>query len=112
MLTSDRKYLDGAVRTCQTCLGANPINICYTSGLGQKSIAHPMNFDLLASHQPCPEGIVPYGPMDMQLPDFARATSARATGGLYWVINRSAYPDLERWPAMESLFRRTCGCRR
>ncbi len=103
VLTQDRRYLDGAVRTCQTVLGANPINICYVSGLGDESVAHPMNFDLLASHQPCPEGIVPYGPMDMSYlvsPSYFRAGDR----WVYYVIDRSAYPDLKEWPAMESYF--------
>jgi len=103
VLTHERKYLDGAVRTCQTGLGANPLNICYTCGLGDKSIEHPLDADLLASHEPCPAGIAVNGPIDLHYL-VSESYFRKGDQWTYYVMNRWAYPDLKLWPAMESYF--------
>ncbi len=103
VLTADEKYLRAALRTSLTGLGANPVNMCYTTGLGHNSARHPMRFDLAAAHEGSPVGINVPGPMDLHYlisDDYFRKSDQWS----YWVINRFAHPDLKEWPPMESYF--------
>ena len=63
-LTDEVRYLRAAVLACQTGLGANPLNLCYTTGLGHASPAHPLHVDSLVSGQPPPPGLTVFGPID------------------------------------------------
>jgi endoglucanase len=44
-LSGDPRLLEAAVLACQELLGANPGNICYTTGLGHQSPRNPLVLD-------------------------------------------------------------------
>lgn len=94
-LTGDSKYLRGIVLAAQFGAGANPLNMTFTTGVGQKCPRNPLHLDSRTSGQPAPPGITILGPMD-------------ATGWyskLDWgrsLIEPNCYPALETWPPIET----------
>ena len=92
-LTGEKKYLAAAILACQTGLGANPLNMCYTTGLGWKSPRHPMHFDSRVTDQEPPPGITVNGPLDIQQ---AGGPDSHKTPG------QSCYPDAAQWPVIET----------
>jgi len=92
LATSDPRYLRAAVLACQSGAGANPVNVCYTTGLGYKSPQHPLHVDSRRSHQPPPPGLTIYGPRQYDDPnDWALK-----------LINQSCYPVATDWPTTEA----------
>lgn len=95
MLTGNEKYLRAAVLVCQAGAGANPTNMCFTTGLGVVSPQHPLHLDSRLTHQPAPPGLTVLGPRDMASPAFAADWGRK-------LLVPHVYPALETWPAMES----------
>ncbi len=94
-LTGDVKYLAAAVRACQYGAGANPMNLCLTTGVGQAWPLGALVVDARVSHQPPPPGITLYGPCD-----------TTGTEG-HWLLKRlrSCFqPPPEQWPTTEAYF--------
>ena len=93
VLTGDATYLRTLVLACQTGAGANPINLCYTTGLGHDYPMHPLHIDSRLTHQPPPPGLTVFGPIDV----------ARDKG--YWaqkIVDRYCYPTVQKWPTLEA----------
>ena len=42
-LTGDPKYRDWTIRTCDNMLGANPLGLCWITGLGERTIRAPLH---------------------------------------------------------------------
>jgi endoglucanase len=94
-LTRDPRYLKSAVLSTQFALGANPDNMTYTTGLGQRSPRNPLIVDQRMTGATPPPGITVYGPYD---PLFYGDT---------WTINLFKdviFPAPIEWPAVESYF--------
>jgi endoglucanase len=91
-LTQDPKYLQAAMLATQFSIGANPLNLTYTTGLGHRSPQNPLIADYRISGQAPPPGITVYGPLDpIDNPD-------------EWYIEMmkdQIYPAYGRWPATE-----------
>jgi endoglucanase len=102
-LTGDAKYLHGLIRLTQPGGGANPLDLCYTAGLGPNPVRRVLQFDAWASCQPVPEGLAVGGPADMRLYP-KQSPQARKRPWTIWVFERYMYPALLDWPAMESYF--------
>ncbi len=93
LLTGDVKYLRATVLACQTGAGANPLNLCYTTGVGQNWPRHPLHIDSRITHQPPPAGLTVFGPIDV-----ARHRN-------YWaqkLVARHCYPAIDRWPTLDA----------
>ncbi|MEO0541146.1 MAG: glycoside hydrolase family 9 protein [Cyanobacteria bacterium P01_A01_bin.105] len=94
-LTGDEGYLSQALRASQYSVGANPENLVYTTGLGQRSIQHPLIIDQRVRGLAPPPGITVYGPLDV------------ATYDDYWVLDLLAEvttPNPYDWPTAEGYF--------
>ena len=94
-LTKDNAYLEAAILGCQFSAGANPDNMTFTTGLGQRAPQHPLLKDQRILGQPPPPGITVYGPIDPV--DF----------GDYWMFEALAsvtVPSVRDWPAVETYF--------
>jgi len=94
-LTGEAKYLRTAILACQFGAGANPSNLCYTTGLGHASPQHPLHIDSRITHQPPPPGLTVFGPADVE----------RNKG--QWgqkLVNQFAHPKVEQWPSLEAFF--------
>ena len=97
VLTGEAKYLRAAVLACQFGAGANPLNLCFTTGLGQAYPKNPLNVDSLVSGQAPPPGLTLLGPCDLEL---ARA----AAGWAQKFVEPHLTPKPEDWPALEMFF--------
>ena len=93
LLTGDTKYLRGAILACQYGLGANPVNICFTTGLGHDFPRHPLHIDSRLTHQPPPEGLTVFGPFDVQMHKGHWAQE---------IVNRYCHPEVQKWPTLEA----------
>ena len=94
-LTGKGEYLRAVILACQTGLGANPLNICYTTGLGWKSPFHPLHVDSRITNQPPPPGITVLGPLDVQLLGGFDSTYHKIAGGF-------CFPRANEWPIIET----------
>jgi endoglucanase len=94
-LTGEEKYLAGTVAACNFSVGANPMNIALTTGLGHDYPRAPLHIDSRRSAQPPPAGITVFGPSDPALStdylDWAHK----------WKLGPTMIPDSRTWPAAE-----------
>ena len=91
--TQDEKYLRALVLACQTGLGANPLNLCYTTGLGHRWPQHPLHLDSRLTGQQPPAGLTVFGPVD---PTGDNDTFLKT------VIRPFCHPEPQHWPIMEA----------
>ncbi len=93
VLTGETTYLRAAVLACQTGLGANPLDLCYTTGVGHQWPRRPLHLDSRLTRQPPPPGLTVFGPMD----------TGRAKG--QWAeksVAKYCYPARPAWPVIEA----------
>jgi len=95
ILTGNKEYLESVILSAQTGSGANPINICYTTGVGHKSPKNVMHIDSRVTNQPPPPGITVYGPLDPN--SFGQSESY-----YFKEANKYCYPELINWPVIEN----------
>ncbi|KKK90099.1 hypothetical protein LCGC14_2726480, partial [marine sediment metagenome] len=95
VLTGASKYLRAMVLTCQVGLGANPVNLCYTTGLGHESPQHPLHVDSRMLNVPPPAGITVFGPVD---PLKHRNYFGQKLVAPY------CHPKPEKWPTIEAFW--------
>jgi endoglucanase len=97
VLTGDPKYLKTLVLACQAGAGANPVNMCYTTGLGRKSPRHPLHIDHRITHQAPPPGLTVAGPMDNNVQGLADPFIEPFAGSVF-------HPPYKQWPTMEAFW--------
>jgi endoglucanase len=95
-LTGDNRYLAGAIDACQFACGANPTNLCYTTGVGPKCPVNVLHHDSRLTGQSVPVGITVFGPHNMNFSDRA--------GFIPFLRADRFWPGIYSWPASESYF--------
>ncbi len=94
-VTDQENYLEAAILATQFAAGANPDNLVYTTGLGQRSPQNPLVVDQrVMGHDP-PPGITVYGPLDL-----VRFSN-------FWTVDwlrEVTFPDPVEWPTSEAYF--------
>jgi len=94
-LTGDAKYLLAGINSTQFSLGANPENMTFTTGIGDRYPQNPLIIDQRITGQAPPPGITVYGPADFSLYSD------------YWTLSAIAddtFPSPWEWPAVENYF--------
>ena len=94
-LTGRTSYLKAGLSGTQFSAGANPANMVFTTGLGDRSPQNPLISDYRITGQAPPPGITVFGPTD-----FAFYSD-------YWtldVLAKSTFPPPRRWPTAENYF--------
>ncbi len=94
-LTQDPKYLTAGINSTQFSGGANPENMVFTTGLGERSPQNPLVIDQRITAQTPPPGITVYGPADFN--------AYRD----YWALReleQFTFPSPWQWPAVENYF--------
>lgn len=91
-ITGDETYRRAIVLSCQVGLGANPLNLCYTTHVGHRWPLNPLHLDSRHTGQLPPEGITVFGPVDPTANDTFMAP----------VIRPHCFPAPETWPVMEA----------
>ncbi len=93
-LTDNPRYLKAAILGCQVGAGANPENMTYTTGVGQRSPQHPLLIDERILGRSTVPGVTIYGPTDVQqFDDWPLALIAPVT-----------QPPPRQWPTLEAYF--------
>ena len=94
-LSNDDKYLQAGLMAAQFSAGANPDNMVFTTGLGDRSPQHPLIVDQRITGQSPPPGITLFGPTDFGFHQD------------YWTVDAIAsdtFPHPEEWPSVENYF--------
>jgi endoglucanase len=97
VLSGAPKYLRALVLAAQTGAGANPVNMCYTTGVGQNSPQHPLQIDHRITRQPPPPGLTVGGPMDTTTEGLADPFIGPFAGRVFC-------PPYKQWPALEAFW--------
>lgn len=95
-LTGEQRYLDAAIEASQFALGANPLNLGFTTGLGSPTVRRLWKIDARVSGQEVPEGITAYGPID----------PAHLKNNAHFNKSFAPYihPQASQWPTNENYF--------
>lgn len=94
-LTGDERYLQAGISGTQFAAGANPANLVFTTGLGDRAPQNPLIIDQRITRQAPPPGITVYGPADFAAYDD------------YWILEAIApttFPHPKAWPTSENYF--------
>jgi endoglucanase len=92
-LSRDMKYIDGMAKSAHYMLGANPMNISYTKGLGNRQV-RPRHKDATNRGLDVPDGIEVFGSL----------TNKQAVADSSTLITTGIYPSILNWPGTESYF--------
>lgn len=93
LLTEDPKYLKAVILCCQHAGGANPLNMCYTTGIGPKYPLHPLHIDSRLTDQLPPSGITIEGPLG---PKESKGQWGQT------LAEPHIHPPFEKWPTTEA----------
>ncbi|MBN1998241.1 glycoside hydrolase family 9 protein [candidate division KSB1 bacterium] len=98
-LTGDEKYLAYHYTTCDYVLGANPLNMCWVSGIGEKYPKEIMHLDswYYNTEKGMVPGLIPFGPTSYT------DDSPDGPWEISWGMS-TAYPPAEEWPSHELYF--------
>ncbi|MFC1735106.1 glycoside hydrolase family 9 protein [Candidatus Hydrogenedentota bacterium] len=98
-LTKDSRFLEWAIKSSQFSVGANPMNLVMTTGLGHRSAMYPLYLDMKYMRK-ClpPPGITLFGIQD---PLFVKESWVYD-----WILNRynNCVPNYLEWPLSEFYF--------
>lgn len=97
-LTGNTQYLKTIIRSALYSAGANPMNLCLTTGLGENHVQNALHEDSKHTGQPAPLGITVFGPCELPFSD------ARPGGDLEKRLNVTTSPAISNWPSSESFF--------
>lgn len=96
-LSGDSKYLKAILRSTLFTAGANPMNLCLTTGLGENPVLNPLHEDSKHTGQAAPIGISVFGPSELSsLAKPGSEVEQRLRGGIS--------PAIPEWPTAESYF--------
>jgi len=101
-LTERPDTYDALVRGMQFSLGANPMNMTYTTGVGHQWPRNAMVLDSRRTARTVPAGITVFGQVDYQ--EARKRNNTWHLGALDWFLVRkqAIYPDPFTWPVAES----------
>lgn len=96
-LSGNAQYLKTLLRSALFSAGANPMNLCLTTGLGENCVRHPLHEDSRHTGQSAPIGISVCGPGE--IPVYAKPGSDMENR-----LNAECTPSGVKWPSAESYF--------
>ncbi|HEX2974830.1 MAG TPA: glycoside hydrolase family 9 protein [Bacteroidales bacterium] len=97
-LTGNPQYLKTILRSALYSAGANPMNLCLTTGLGENPVRNALHEDTKHTGQPAPIGITVFGPCELPFSD------ARPGGEMETRLNVTTSPAISNWPSAEAFF--------
>lgn len=103
-LTDDIRFLKAALAAEDFSMGANPDNMCFTTGVGERYPMNILHHDSRLTGQPAPVGITVMGPQDFNYPDDAFPRLIR---------DDFMWPGAYSWPPAEGyldIYRHPCVC--
>lgn len=96
-LFDDDQYLSAAVTGLAYCLGGNPNNMVYLTGLNERSVKNILHCDTRATGHRAPVGVPVYGP--------GLSTDLGSAWPLNWHLagDQTIYPAYQMWPTYENV---------
>jgi len=101
-LTGEPQYLAAAIASADFGAGANPDNLCFTTGVGMRWPENVLHHDSRMTGQEAPAGITVFGPQSFNYPDDAFPRLLRSD---------FLYPGAYVWPSFEGyldIYRHPC----
>ncbi|NRA38420.1 MAG: glycoside hydrolase family 9 protein [Planctomycetes bacterium] len=99
-LTNDEKYLGALIKASGFGLGANPMNMPLTTGIGDNPPQNPLFLDMRYTGQKAPEGITLYGIADI---DWGNGRK-KMPWAYQWFYSKQCIPAGQTWPVAEDYF--------
>jgi len=96
-ISGDPVYLKTILRSALYSAGANPMNLCLTTGLGSNCVQNALHEDSRHTGQKAPVGISVFGPSELSL-------NLEAGSNLEYKLKKECTPDIWEWPSAESYF--------
>ncbi len=96
-LSGDQKYLKTILRSALYSAGANPMNLCLTTGLGENHVQNALHEDSKHTGQPAPIGISVFGPSEL-------SSNAKPGSEIAERLKWGTAPEIQEWPTYESYF--------
>ena len=96
-LTKDEKYRNGLIKACQYGTGANPLNLSYTTGVGENCPKNILHIDSRRTKTAPPEGITIYG-------NYAPLEHPEFWNNKMLIDRGNCVPALDIWPVTETYF--------
>jgi len=96
-LSGDSRYLKTILRSALYSAGANPMNLCLTTGLGENHVINALHEDTRHTGQPAPIGISVFGPNELTY-------NIDPGSSLEYKLNKECTPGIADWPTSESYF--------
>jgi endoglucanase len=96
-LSGNPKYLKTMLRSALYSAGANPMNLCLTTGLGENYPQNPLHEDSKHTGQPAPIGLTVFGPNEL-------SSNAGPGSELETRLNAGCTPVVSKWPLTEGYF--------
>ncbi len=97
-LSGDPGYLKTILRSGLYTAGANPMNMCLTTGLGDNHVRNALHEDSKHTGQPSPQGITVFGPCELAF------SNAGPGSDLEQRLNSACSPEASAWPTSEAFF--------
>ena len=96
-LSGNPRYLKTILRSALFSAGANPMNLCLTTGLGENCVKNALHEDSKHTGQPAPIGITVFGPSELPF-------NARPGSDIAARLKPGCTPAISEWPSAESYF--------
>jgi endoglucanase len=96
-ISGDPVYLKTILRSALYSAGANPMNLCLTTGLGSNCVQNALHEDSRHTGQLAPIGISVFGPSELTL-------NLEEGSNLEYKLKKECTPDIREWPSAESYF--------
>ena len=96
-LSGNPQYLKTMLRSALYSAGANPMNLCMTTGLGENCVQNALHEDSRHTGQPAPIGITVSGPSELSF-------TASPGSDLQIKLYSQCTPEISKWPTSESFF--------
>lgn len=95
-LSGEKRYVDAAIAGLNVSLGANPMDLCYTTGLGHNQPTGVLHHDSRRTGQRTPDGITLYGNFNLAThPNHSSITNVEQAGAM--TPAPEAYPSMETY---------------
>jgi endoglucanase len=101
VLSGNPKYLRTILRSAQYSAGANPMNLSFTTGLGENCVQNALHEDSKHTGQPAPIGLTVFGPSELP---FSTTSGTGASLQMKTKLDAECTPAVSEWPSSEGYF--------
>lgn len=100
-LSGNNIFISDALLACNYPLGANPMNMSFTTGVGSNWVKNPLHVDSRTTNQEPPAGITVYGQVDH---NYYKSINNRYFTWGTEAVNKVTIPSAWEWPVNEAFW--------